>query len=53
MDAGPHNIPLTWRIEREKGCKWKSGGSEAEACTPPRVLLRNFGGSVPCCVWFV
>jgi len=37
----------TWRIEIGEAFQWRSGGWEAEACTPPGVLvLRHFWGCV-------
>jgi hypothetical protein len=43
----------SWRIEIGKAFQWGSGGWEAEACTPPEVLLKYFGGlcSMPRLIW--
>jgi hypothetical protein len=43
MDAETHNIPS---IELNKRGRFSVGtrGLEAEACTPPGVLLKFFGG---------
>jgi len=42
MDTETHNI-TTWRIETTETFQWGSGGWwEAEACTPPGVLLGYF-----------
>jgi hypothetical protein len=38
MDAETHNIYL--ENKRGKTLQWGTGGWEAEACTPPGVLLR-------------
>jgi hypothetical protein len=37
MDAETHNIPPENQYKRSS--QWESGGWEAEACTPPGVLL--------------
>jgi len=34
----------TWRIKIGKYFQWGAGGWEAEACTPPKVLLRYLWG---------
>jgi hypothetical protein len=31
----------TWRIKIGEAFQWGSGGREAEACTPPGLLLRS------------
>jgi hypothetical protein len=48
MDVATHNLPLGEK--RGRAFQWGSGGWEAEACTPPGVLLRYFGGCVQCLV---
>jgi hypothetical protein len=47
----------TWWMKLREAFQWGSGGWEAEACTPPGVLLRYFWGLCPMshliCVIFV
>jgi hypothetical protein len=42
MDAETHNTLLG--KQKRKASQWGSGGWEAEACTPPGVLLRYLWG---------